>query len=486
MGVETEFGCLIDDPDVRPEEAVSEIKDAAFYLLRFGLIDQHARDDVFEPSHSGGFLMNGGRLYIDAVGSHLEYATAECQSFRDVIAQDRAGHRLILRAIQEAGLEGKARVYNNAIDHFGGHTFGCHENYLTEMDEEFFAAKAPLLFSFLVTRQIYAGAGRVGGHQLVGGIAPDYDEMMENPVDFIWVSNIYQALPDTSVDFQLSQRADHILKGIAGRVRFNRALINPKWEHFYGHAGRQRLHLLFGEPNQSQFAYALKLGATHLAIRLVEDEAMPEGLQLAAPLIALREVSRDPSYAWEVEMADGTASTALEVQSRICEAAERYRGSSEETDWTLHAWRETLDALADDPLKLSDRLDWVAKRQLVDMYRQENDLEWSDDSLHSVDLEYHNINPAESLFEALPNMMSPLVSEADIAEAQAVPPQDTRAKGRGEKIGELIKEKYRGAYSVDWSGIMLGDGASLDFSDPHKPEGSQITRFDLDAPAEED
>ena len=70
--------------------------------------------------------------------------------------------------------------------------------------------------------------------------------MSQNPVDYIWVSNVYGVYPDPTVKFQLSQRADHILKTVASRVRFNRALINPKWETMYAHEGMTRLHLLFG------------------------------------------------------------------------------------------------------------------------------------------------------------------------------------------------------------------------------------------------
>ncbi|MDK3158871.1 proteasome accessory factor PafA2 family protein [Kamptonema cortianum] len=181
FGLETEFGCLVDSSDVQPETAVEIIKDYVFEELRQGAIDLHARDEVFEPAGSGGFLLNGGRLYIDAVGSHLEYATAECRQLDDLIAQDRAGQRLIVRAINEAGLADQVRVYNNSVDHFGGHTFGCHENYLVRMTEDFFSDEVPLLYAFLVTRQIFAGVGRVGGHILAEAGSPDYESMARNP-----------------------------------------------------------------------------------------------------------------------------------------------------------------------------------------------------------------------------------------------------------------------------------------------------------------
>ena len=200
VGVETEFGTLVADETLgKPEGVVEAIKDYLFDELRLGALDLHARDDVFEPAASGGFLMNGARLYIDAVGSHLEYATAECRSLRDLVANDRAGHRQIVRAIKEMGLQDVVSVYNNSVDHFGGHTFGCHENYLVRADDELLNEGLGPFTAFLSTRQIFAGVGRVGGHILVANAGrPDYQSVMENPVDYIWVSQIYGVVPITS------------------------------------------------------------------------------------------------------------------------------------------------------------------------------------------------------------------------------------------------------------------------------------------------
>ena len=50
---------------------------------------------------SNVFLTNGSRLYLD-VGSHPEYATAECDSLRQVVAHDRAGERIIEGLVVDA------------------------------------------------------------------------------------------------------------------------------------------------------------------------------------------------------------------------------------------------------------------------------------------------------------------------------------------------------------------------------------------------
>lgn len=467
FGVETEFGCLVEPGAGSSEAAVELVKDYVFRELRLGLLDRHSRDEVFEPAESGGFLTNGARLYIDAVGSHLEYATAECRTLTDLVANDRAGQRHIVRAVHELGLQDDIRFYNNSVDHFGGHTFGCHENYLVQMDEDFFTHRAPMLYPFLITRQIYAGVGRVGGHVLYSGGRPNSREVSENPIDYIWVSHVYNVAPDPDVKFQLSQRADHILKTVASRVRFNRALINPKWDHFYSHDSRHRLHLLFGESNQSEYAYALKVGTTSVVLRLLEENRVPDHLQLASPLHALRDVSRDPSYEWLVEMADGAIWGAVDLQREYWRLAQAYRGESPQTDWVLNEWSATLDGLETDPMALDDRLDWVAKRKLVEMYMESEGLDWSADALHSIDLEFHNIDPAQSLAHAYAEQVGQkrLLDELDIVDAMTEPPSDTRARGRSLRIKRMLERKER-YYVVDWNGIAMGRNLYVDMPDP--------------------
>ncbi len=464
FGIETEFGTLVDPGFGSPERAVEEIKDHVFFDLKLGVIDLHARDEVFEPAESGGFLLNGGRLYIDAVGSHLEYATAECRRLKDIVANDRAGQRQIVRAIKDLGLQDQVDVYNNSVDHFGGHTFGCHENYLVRMSEDFFSHKVLGLYAFLVTRQIFSGVGRVGGHFLAPAGRPNLHEMAANPIDFIWVSQVYNVYPDEGIHFQLSQRADHILKTIASRVRFNRAIINPKWEHFYAHDGMHRLHILFGESNQNEYAYALKVGTTSLVLRLIEEEAVPEWLQMADTLGALREVSRDQSYKWPVLLADGRESTAIAVQREYLRLAERYRGFDEDTDWVLREWESVLDGLEKDPFTMADRLDWVNKLQIVEAYRAEEGLDWGDDALHSVDLEYHNIDPEKSLYYATP--VTRFLDDLDILDGMTDPPQDTRAKGRSALVRKVMQRNGAKVYVFDWSGVAVDRNAYIEMPDP--------------------
>src|SRR6187397_3359205 len=50
---------------------------------------------------SNVFLRIGSRLYLD-VGSHPEYATAECDDVRQLVTHDRAGERILEGLVADA------------------------------------------------------------------------------------------------------------------------------------------------------------------------------------------------------------------------------------------------------------------------------------------------------------------------------------------------------------------------------------------------
>src|SRR5882757_1545199 len=113
FGIETEFGCMVRDATIgTPEEVVEFVKDHAFYDKKYGVIDLHARDYAFEPARAGGFLTNGGRLYVDAVGSHEEYATAECSDLMDLVRHDRAGRMMLAGLVADLGLDDAVSFHN--------------------------------------------------------------------------------------------------------------------------------------------------------------------------------------------------------------------------------------------------------------------------------------------------------------------------------------------------------------------------------------
>jgi proteasome accessory factor A len=479
-GIETEFGCLVRDPALgKPEEVVERVKDQAFYGAHWGLIDRHARDAFFEPAEAGGFLINGGRLYIDVVGSHLEYATPECRSLRDLVAYDKAGRLLLVKLLHELGWTERASFHNNNVDHYGGHTFGCHENYSLDPETHPYGRDlVPPLIPFLVTRQIFAGSGRVGGHRLTSDPRRMVRDLSRHRTDYAFLDQIYGVEPDPTVTFQLSQRADHILYVASGRVRFSRALINPKWDSFQDASRAPRLHILFGESNMSEYATFLKVGTTALVLDTIEERAAPRDLELAHPIRALREISRDPTLRWITRLEDGRTIRAVDLQRRYLEAAQRFLGRDEETDLLLDEWEAVLDGLEKDPLSLADRLDWAAKYHMLELYCRSEGVDWDDPMLHSLDLEYHNVNPAQGLYYALEQTggIRRLISDSDVEAALYQGPKGTRAQARARIVQALRSLPVRD-YLIEWDGVTVGAKRALIFDDPFNTYPQQVERF---------
>jgi len=487
IGVETEFGCMINSEATAQTGAINErvvdaVKDYAFLQSKLGLLDLHARDYAFEPAHSGGFLRNGGRLYVDAVGSHEEYATPECVLWKDVVKYDRAGRRILAQILDELNVSDRITFYANSVDHFGGHTFGCHENFLVDIDVSNMRAALGLLLPFLVTRQIFAGSGRVGGHILNRqNFAKNIMTVGEYDVDTMWVGDFYGVEIDENINYQLSQRADHIVNAISGRVRFNRAIINPKHDSFYDYSTAHRLHILFGEPNMIEYAMWLKIATTSIVLDLLENNLLPDALRLENPVQTLREVSRDDSYGWQAIFANGRSIGAVDLQRTYLELAQKYfSGKDAQTDEALREWEIILDGLEKDPMQLADRVDWVAKKVLLEQFMEAENIDWNADILHSLDLEYHNINPRDGLYYGLEESgaVQRVCTDAEIENAITEPPQNTRARGRGEIITALIEKEWP-QYLIDWDWVRVDKERHLELRNPfhdYKNEAAQFVR----------
>ena len=324
FGIETEFGCMADSDGAlgSSEGTAALVRDYIFHELKLGMSDMHYRD-WGEPPGNGGFLFNGGRLYIDM--GHLEYATPECVSLFDLIAYDRAIEQLIITILDDVGLKDDISFFKNNIDHFTGATFGCHENYQLRRDVPFYKVVIPTLLPFFVTRQIYAGAGRVGGHEEI----LEFGDSHHRRDDF--------------VGYQISQRADHIVTEIYEWIQFSRAIINTRDEPLGDYTKYRRLHLLVGDSNMSEFAAALKVGTTSLILDLLEAGHRPRDLSLINPVHAIKEVSRDQTFQWIVELESGGTISAIDLQREYLDLAQKVlAGRDEDTDWVLTEWESVL------------------------------------------------------------------------------------------------------------------------------------------------
>ncbi len=384
--------------------------------------DPKARQLPAEQERADHVLTNGGRLYNDH--GHPEFGTPECAGLLDLVTYDRAGEQIVLdcaRRRTEQGA-GEVRIYKNNTDYHGS-SYGTHESYLMRRERPFGEVLSNFL-PFFVSRILYAGAGKVGSDA-----------------------------KGVSVPFQLSQRADYFTEEASVDTLHRRPIFNTRDEPHTDPREWRRLHVICGDANLSEYATMLKAGTTSLVARLT-DQGWTAPVRLKNPVAAIQSVSRDQSYKWLVETDAGKTMGAVDLQRMYLSAAkERFGGEAGDIAWTLREWETTLDALERDPQELIDRLDWVARRALIEEYRDAEGLAWDDYALIALDLEYANIDPDEGLRAVLEEggHLLRLTDEATVAKAMADAPQNTRAAIRG----ELVKRFSEQIGVAGWSVVVL-------------------------------
>lgn len=418
FGTECEYA-LVYSPDDKGVNAFRDdetLLDRLKRLTPFLVASLGAKGYTF----AGEFLGNGGRFYIDR-GAHPEYATPECASVRDLVAHEKAGDRIVWELVRhagsvmaEAGKPGKLRVFKNNIDSFGA-TYGCHENYLAAPRA---MENISAIIPFLVTRQIFSGAGKVAPRG-ASGAGP----------------------------YQLAQRADFIERVFSDRTSQVRGIINLRKREIPRQGQNTRLHVLVGDSNMSEYALGLRIGATALVLRLLEEDSLHDMPVLVSPVQAIKEVSRVFDCPLELENRKGRYN-ALDIQTIYLEKVRRFfddHGSGSGEEEILNLWERSLAGLRkvricsqnwvleDDPEDLRRKIDWILKLWLINRVQQENGFDWQDYRLRLLDARYHDLDPASGVFERCQalNLADRMVGEDEIRKAQIEPPQDTRAWTRG-------------------------------------------------------
>jgi len=317
------------------------------------------------------------------------------------------------------------KVYKNNTD-FVGHSYGCHDNYLMDRDIPFDQVIRGLT-PFLVTRQIIAGAGKVG------------------------IENEDRAPAGV---YQISQRSDFFSVLVSIDTMNRRPIINTRDEPHADSDMYRRLHVIIGDANMSEISGALKIGTTALVLDLLERRLCPLSIELADPIHALKAISRDASLETTMALVGGRTISSTDVQREYLAAAHKHlRGRDDETDWVLTTWDQILTDLETDPMLCRDRLDWVAKKWMLDAFVEAEKVGWDDPWLQSLDLEYHNVRRDEGLYAELmrENHIQRFVTDDEIRAAIRQPPRDTRAYFRGRCIDKFAKQMS----SVQWDEIAF-------------------------------
>ncbi|HEX2274979.1 MAG TPA: depupylase/deamidase Dop [Acidimicrobiales bacterium] len=379
-------------------------------------------------------LTNGARYYVDH--AHPEYSTPECADALELVRYDKAGERTLARSV-EAAVEllpvgQDIAVYKNNSDR-KGNSYGCHENYLLDRAVPFFRIAQQVMPHF-VTRQVFCGAGKVGSEASGSGGA--------------------------EVPYQLSQRADFFEEEIGLETTLKRPIVNTRDEPHADAQKYRRLHVIVGDANLCEVATYLKLGTTAIVLAMIEDDWFGDrDLSLHAPVAALRRVSYDLSLREPLPMADGTTMTAIEIQWELLDLARKYANEhglecigEQVGAEVLRRWEHVLTALEDDPTSLAGQLDWVAKHQLIDAYRERHGLRWSDHKLAALDLQYHDVRPGRSLFARLDTER--LVTEESVVAAVTEPPKSTRAYFRG----RCLQRWASSVAAANWDSLVFDLG----------------------------
>ncbi|MEE6280819.1 Pup--protein ligase [Georgenia sunbinii] len=425
FGLETEYGITIAGAGRTDGGPPIGADEAARYLFR----------KVVEWGRSSNvFLGNGARLYLD-VGSHPEYATAECDDLRDVVVQDRAGEAILNDLAEEAtdrlaadGLGGRIHLLKNNVDSVGN-SFGCHENYLIRRRREF-QRTVDQLIPFFVTRQILTGAG--GVRTAAGGST-----------------------------YCFSQRSEHLWEAMSSATTRSRPIINSRDEPHGDPELYRRLHVISGDSSVAETTTLLKMGMTAFVIDLLESGGRLDDLLLSNPMQAIRDISRDLTATTTVELANGRRRSALELQEEYLERVLQHTAGMRldaTQQQVLELWERGLRALRSGDLSLVDReLDWAIKLRLIDRYRSARPMALDDVRVSRLVLAYHDISPVDGLAAKLTarGLMARVATDEEIERARTVPPQTTRAKLRGDFV--TAAQARRRDHTVDWVHLKLND-----------------------------
>ncbi len=416
------------------------------------------------PGDLNSWGENGSRFYQD-LGAHPEYATPEVTSPRAVVTYQKASNIHVARAAMLANAKlprsqqfyvmvdnvARVGVKPTDIDVLLGMadsytSWGQHESISIHLLKSCpsFGELHRILVLFLASRAItWNGTGQV------------------------------YLRPEGKLGYLISQRAEVMHGAISSSTTCSRGVINTRDE---AHAGTdreaatmKRLHLIVSDTNQSESIIWLRAATLGLLLELIELG------KLKAPDMAFEGVrealligNRDPSLSKLVWRVDGNLITSLEAQRWYFSRAERYFGPRDDLEayHVLTVWDRFLSSLEGDSLAVSNEVEWIIKRRMLESYARakfgvENIEELVERSaqakLLEMDMQYHTLGDT-SLFDILQanGAVERMTTDEEIEAAIVTPPQDTRACVRGHVV--RFKNRYP-KFTVqihEWQGVSVG------------------------------
>ena len=448
FGIETEYGIICAAPQGRPP---IDAEQAARRLFT-PVVNRHRSSNVF--------LGNGGRLYLD-VGSHPEYATAECDYLADLLAQDLAGQEIFSdlvtttnQQLHTDGINGQIHLLKNNRDS-QGNSCGCHENYLLHRSADFMGM-ADALIAFFITRQILVGAGLI----------------------------------DEDGGYHFSQRADKMYDPISAATTRARPIINTRDEPLADSSEYRRMHVIVGDSNICEATTALKVGMTIALLDAIDCSLNLADLAIADPMDAIREINADLTGRAPLKLKAGGCLDAVEIQNRIYQRVMNTLSDAGQLEATrkrvkvgdfdpLELWGRTLQCFQDEDFRaVNTEIDWVIKKNLLEQSAQRHQVPMNSAVISRLDLAYHDITAAglaPALVQA--GLMRQLLTREEIETAKTYPPRTTRANIRGMILREA--ERLRRDVSVDWLHVRIDESKmpTVMLGDPFASEGEILDKL---------
>lgn len=284
--------------------------------------------EIGDPLNNNGFISNGGRIYVDT--PFVEYTTPECLSLRDLILYEKIGDH-ILNSAAKSFLDQTGRkldilkMIRSQERNSGEEVPGYHENYGLRQDryfkifmQNFYPKKCVfnVLIPFLVTRQIYAGAG-----------------------SFMTSSK--------RVDFQLSQRAQWIDTVVNYTSSYRRPILHLKRPNL--DETHLRIHITCGDPNKAAGATFLKIGTTAIVFACISQGTLNDlNLEMVDPVAAFQSISARPTML--VPLTRGDHLSALNIQLILLDKIQKLENTiikTEYLEWNdiIKRWESVLKKL---------------------------------------------------------------------------------------------------------------------------------------------
>ena len=171
-------------------------------------------------------------------------------------------------------------------------------------------------------------------------------------------------------------------------------------------------------------------------------------------------VSHDYEFKKTLTKRNGESITALEIQEIFIEQAKKYVIDFDKNDDmtmdVLTNWQRVIETLRNNPMTLANELDWVAKFQIMDAYRQRDNAAWNDSRIETVDIQYADLRADKGLGLILQKKgrMRTLFTEEQIGQAVVNPPEDTRAYFRGKCVANYEAQ----IAAASWDSVIFDLG----------------------------